>query len=636
MKYKNFELDQFQIDAITAIDNNESVVVSAATGTGKTLIADYVIDLAIKTNKEVIYTSPIKALSNQKYREFTEQYGDKVGLLTGDVAINPSAPILIMTTEIYRNMLLEKKQPFPNLSYVVFDEIHYINDIDRGTVWEESIIFSPLNIRFLCLSATIPNYRQFADWIQTIKKHNVRTVNYMKRAVPLKHELFDIRLGLCDLETFKKESRHEEFQRSHKRKKERYLEPNYINLIQQLQSSGDVPCILFTFSRKDAFQKAYDLGKRFDYTSSAEKKEIIEFMRKHIPANISNMDSVRKIRQFLPRGFGVHHAGLLPAIKEVVEKLFGMGLMKVLCATETFAVGINMPAKTVIMNSLKKYDGRSTRLLSTKEYFQMAGRAGRRGIDTHGRVVVMINRNESRVQEIEKVTSQDVEPIISRFSISYNTALNLIKNYKKEERDVILRSNFGNFIKHQGSQSRIDQSYLNYLRILKKSGYITQQDNDYSLTWKGAFTTQIYSHDLFIPELYFSSNIKKLTDEELIGVITAMEYEPRLSDKFKEADVEDVYRKLLNNQYVIKHLKKRTLKRTFKLSTSWAKGAEFDELLEMCNLAEGDVIRLFRRIIDNLKQIKAALIVSINDDALIEQINRCISKIDRDIVSVIF
>ena len=201
MKFKNFTLDKFQEDSVKSIDKGNSVVVTAGTGTGKTLIADYIIDKYIKKNRRIIYTAPIKALSGQKYRDFKADYGEEnVGIMTGDVVINPEAPILIMTTEIYRNMLLTKDKIIEYVSYVVFDEIHYINDIERGTIWEESVIFSPEHIRFLCLSATVPNAKEFASWIQNIKNHTVDTITYNKRAVPLNHLVYDVSLGITNVD----------------------------------------------------------------------------------------------------------------------------------------------------------------------------------------------------------------------------------------------------------------------------------------------------------------------------------------------------------------------------------------------------------------------------------------------------
>src|SRR3989338_9374271 len=201
MQFKGLTLDDFQIRAIRQIENNNSVVVSAPTGTGKTLIADYTISKFLNAKRRVIYTAPIKALSNQKYKDFTKDYGkEMVGIMTGDIVINPEAPLLVMTTEIYRNMLLTHDAVISYVSYVIFDEIHYISDPERGTVWEESIIFSPQNIRYLCLSATIPNAAEFAEWISSIKAHPVIVVDYDKRAVPLKHYVYDKSIGLFKTE----------------------------------------------------------------------------------------------------------------------------------------------------------------------------------------------------------------------------------------------------------------------------------------------------------------------------------------------------------------------------------------------------------------------------------------------------
>lgn len=649
MKYKNFELDQFQIDAIDAINANDSVIVSAATGTGKTLIADYVIDLALKTDKKVIYTSPIKALSNQKFREFKDEYGDKVGLLTGDIVINPEAPILIMTTEIYRNMLLEKKEPFPDLSYVVFDEIHYINDIERGTVWEESLIFSPKHVRFCCLSATIPNYQDFADWIANIQGHTVRTVNYMKRAVPLQHELFDFKLGICDIPKLKTDVRNEPpdyyrmrgGRRGGKKgfdKKSKFQIPDYTQLLKELESEGQLPAIYFTFSRKDAFEKAHECSKKFMFTTSEERKEIIETCRELIPKSIANMKSVQMIRQMLTKGVGVHHAGILPKMKEVVEKLFAKGIIKVLFATETFAVGINMPAKTVVMNAMKKYDGKSVRYLSTKEYFQMAGRAGRRGIDTFGRVIVIVNRNELELDKLEKTTLVDKEPIRSQFNIGYNTVLNLVKNHTAKERDVILRSNFGYFMKKQGRQQRIDQSYVNYLRVLKKMEFVSEENGDYNITWKGNFASHIFAHEIELAELYYSGVFHQLNEIELLVYLTSLEYEPRLSDKFygPKGNPASLFEKIESHPYIGRKLKKRTVKTVYMMVSMWAKGCEFTELLEICNLAEGDIIRLFRRILDTLKQIKSAVHGTDKNEEALHKIERASVMIDRDVVAIEF
>ncbi|PIY60696.1 helicase, partial [Candidatus Woesearchaeota archaeon CG_4_10_14_0_8_um_filter_47_5] len=395
MQFKTFILDPFQEDAVRSIEENHSVVVSAATGTGKTLIAEYVIDKSLKEHRRVVYTAPIKALSNQKYRDFKEDYGeDAVGILTGDVSINPGAPILIMTTEVYRNMLLSQEPDMDRFSYIIFDEIHFINDPERGVVWEESIIFSNPNVRFLCLSATIPNAREFADWISSIQNHPVDTVIYTKRAVPLRHYVFDAEWGIISGEEYKERLRrsrkqarkhHHPHRRFRQEKKSSSSSSRHIDLVRELTEEHALPSLFFVFSRRECQTMARQLATAVDLATPQEKAQIMGAFNRIIDPEIRTMQSVRLLRRVLENGIGIHHAGLLPHLKEVVEKFFNQGLLKVLYCTETFAVGVNMPAKTVCFNSLEKYDGRSFRYLFSKEYFQCAGRAGRRGIDTLGR-----------------------------------------------------------------------------------------------------------------------------------------------------------------------------------------------------------------------------------------------------------
>ncbi|MAE12990.1 helicase, partial [Candidatus Woesearchaeota archaeon] len=250
MEYKGFQLDKFQERAIHAIENNRSVIVSAPTGCGKTLIADYIINRDIENNIKVIYTAPIKALSNQKYKEFSEEYGEhNVGLLTGDIVKNAGAPVLIMTTEIYRNMVLINDPLINEISYVVFDEIHYINDPERGYVWEESIIFSKPHVRLLCLSATIPNAKQFANWIRAIAKHEVEVITHSTRLVPLHTSFFDADLGITTLEQIRDLKNVPDYFeiRSGKRRRKAPPAPSHVKLIEQILDK--LPCLFFNFSR---------------------------------------------------------------------------------------------------------------------------------------------------------------------------------------------------------------------------------------------------------------------------------------------------------------------------------------------------------------------------------------------------
>lgn len=645
MEYKGFTLDQFQIDAIKVIEDGNSVVVSAATGTGKTLIADYCIDKFIKENKRVIYTSPIKALSNQKFKEFKEAFGeDKVGLLTGDVTINHEGQILIMTTEIYRNMLVTKDELVEQLSYIVFDEIHFINDYERGTVWEEAIIFSPDHVRFLCLSATIPNAIEFAAWIESVKGHKVEVVRFDKRAVPLTHKLYDAQLGITTIPDLKKSlelDRYPDYYKTMKKKRDKHqkqkkFEPKpayHADLVAELKSKDKLPCMFFVFSRRRCEDLAEDLFRKFDFTTRQQKEEIAKYLATEIPPEVRRMESVQFMKRILPKGIGVHHAGLLPILKEVVETLFGRGLISVLYATETFAVGINMPARTVCFHSLEKYDGMSFRFLNSKEYFQLAGRAGRRGIDKEGLAIAMVDRRTFDPDKVEGFTSKDTDPIISQFKLSYNTVINLVDKHTREQQEIILKSSFDYFLKKKGGQQiRIMATYNHMLERLKKLGYITKEDK---ITEKGRFATHIYSNELLITEIFCGEIYKKLPTLELTVLLAAIVYEERLSDKFKMGD-KKTYFAIVDafeqgtNEFIKKKLNFRNVSRMNKIVSMWFEGREFADLLEYTSLDEGDIIRLFRQIIDLCRQILRAT----SDHELVEKIEFIIKTIQRDVVKV--
>ena len=642
MEYKGYTLDQFQIDAINVIEKGESVVVSAATGTGKTLIADYLIDKFLKEHKRVIYTSPIKALSNQKYKEFREAFGDDmVGILTGDVTINHNAQILIMTTEIYRNMLVTKDELVEQLSYIVFDEIHFINDYERGTVWEEAIIFSPEHVRFLCLSATIPNAKEFAEWIQSIKGHKVSVVTYDKRAVPLKHMLYDVQMGMTTIQDIKKSlelDKYPDYYKAMKRrgkhdKKNEPKMPYHADLVEELWQKDKLPAMFFVFSRRRCEQLADDLSRKHDFTNKLQKERIVQYLSSEIPPELRRMESVQFIKRVLPKGIGVHHAGLLPILKEVVETLFSQGLISVLYATETFAVGINMPARTVCFHSLEKYDGMSFRFLNSKEYFQLAGRAGRRGIDTEGLAIAMVDRKTFDAKKVENFTSKDTDPIISQFKLSYNTVINLVDKHTREEQEVILKSSFDYFLRKKGGQQiRILATYNHMIERLKKMGYISK---DNKVTEKGRFATHIYSNELLITEMFCGDLCQKLSDEEITILLASIVYEERLNDKFKMGD-KKTYFKITDtvgtNKFVSEKLNFKNVSRMNKVVSMWFEGAQFSDLLDCVSLDEGDIIRLFRQIIDLCRQINRAT----TDRSLVDRIENIIKAIQRDVVKVEF
>lgn len=640
MKYKDFVLDQFQEDAIKLIEKNHSVVVSAATGTGKTLIADYIIEKFRKEDKKIFYTAPIKALSNQKYRDFKKEFGEEhVGILTGDVSINSNAKVLIMTTEIYRNMLLSNDKIIDDLSYVIFDEIHYINDIERGTIWEESIIFSPEHVRFLCLSATIPNAEEFADWIKSIKEHEVNVVRYEKRAVPLMHYVYDTMHGWTTLKELKEDIKMEKhasttYYRGRKSYKKEFVKaPSHLDLLKEIERKDQVPCIFFTFSRLACETKANELAKKKDFATNEEKVRIIQIFNQYLSSEIKTMDSVGKLKAVVQKGIAYHHAGILPNLKEIVERLFGEGLIKVLYATETFAVGINMPAKTVVFNSLRKYDGIQFRNLNSKEYFQLAGRAGRRGIDKEGYAIAMIDRRDLDIDQLMRVTSKDVDPIISQFALSYNTVLNLLKNHKEEEIMTILKSNFDYYLRRKANKSvRILASYNHKIKVLKNLGYM----DGFGLTVKGMFATGVYSNELLVSEIFGTELHKELSEVEMLTVLGAISFERRRNDRFSKRNVKEQYVKIMRllrkNSYVEKNINDKNIRDLIPIISLWANGGQFEDLVKLSNMQEGDYIRFFRQIIDMLRQIRH----STQDADLQEKVNNCLSRIDRDVIKVVF
>lgn len=659
MEFKGLVLDKFQEDAIKAIDRGHSVVVSASTGTGKTLIAEYIISKHTPDDV-VIYTAPIKALSNQKYRDFCNDYGEEhVGLLTGDHSINNEAPLLVMTTEIYRNMLLTNDPLVDKIKYVIFDEVHYINDIQRGTVWEESIIFSPEHIRFLALSATIPNYVEFAQWIESIKEHKVETVYYGDRPVPLDHKVYDTKLGLTTIQKIQSDmlldESNFELLDMHRKKKAKGKKkssskhmhnlkpPHHLDVIKLVNT----PALYFCFSRQKTQDFALECARKNDFLSSEESMTVTNFVRDHMTQEIASMENTRLLRSVLPRGIGFHHSGMLPQLKHIVEQLFGQGLIKMLYTTETFSVGINMPAKTVIFNGLDKYDGVSLRMLNAKEYFQIAGRAGRRGIDKKGDVIVMIHRRFANLERLKKISTVDDEPIISQFTLSMNTVLNLIANYDDETQEKILKSSFDYYTRtKQQKKVHIMASYNNRVKTLKKLKYVidsshVQHEDDnafvehqsqYMLTDKGRFASKLYANEIILTELFHLPHMQKISNLDLLTLLAGIVYEPRRLDYFMIKGSEKTYRRILGYMQgtrLEREVNRINLKRMINFVKAWATGAKFTQLMTYSNLAEGDIIRFFRRLIDTLSQLQHAT----EDKELRERLDTLIEMIDRDLVS---
>ena len=479
-----FPLSDFQKYAIQAIVEGNHILVTAHTGSGKTLPAEFAIEYFAGKGKKVIYTSPIKALSNQKFHEFTKKFPHiSFGILTGDIKFNPEADVLIMTTEILRNTLLQKtidnqvntnsvplqfEMDFQNeLAAVVFDEIHYINDLDRGKVWEETIMFLPNHIQMIMLSATIDKSEIFAQWIEDVKTNEVHQKKvYLAptnhRVVPLIHYFYTTLpqgplKNIKDKEFLKyiNEFLHKpipvkdsssNFNKDNYAKVKRMLEYNTKNnchvkpsfvlneVTKYLYNNGMLPAICFVFSRKLVEQFAQTInmslfGEDEATIPSTIRRECEQILRK-LPnfKEYTNLPEFEMIMRLLEKGVAIHHSGIMPIFREMIELLFAKGYVKLLFATETFAVGINMPTKTVLFTGFDKFNGSSMRMLYPHEYTQMAGRAGRRGLDTIGHVIHLNNMFKLPYgHEYEQMIHGNPQTLQSKFSISYNLVLNFLQ-----------------------------------------------------------------------------------------------------------------------------------------------------------------------------------------------------------------
>lgn len=444
LKEYKFILDPFQKEAIMCIENNESVLVSAHTSSGKTVVGEYSIIKSLNLKQRVIYTTPIKALSNQKYREFQEEFKD-VGLITGDVTINPTAGCLIMTTEILRNMLYRGSEVMREVSWVIFDEIHYMRDKERGVVWEETLILLPDNVHYVFLSATIPNARQFAEWVAHIHSQPCHVVYTDYRPTPLQHFVFPVGGDCTHLIVDEKSVFNErnfelaskivqdpgqgkKFENKKLNRRSDGKESSCLKLIRMIMEKNLAPALIFSFSKKDCEIYAMQVAK-LDFNTTEEKQLVDEIFQNAMDV-LSEEDrclpQVENVLPLLRRGIGIHHGGLLPILKETIEVLFSEGLIKALFATETFAMGLNMPAKSVIFTGIKKFDGRNHRHITSGEYIQMSGRAGRRGLDDNGTVIVMLDEPLS-TEEGKSLMQGKADPLNSAFHLSYNMLLNLIR-----------------------------------------------------------------------------------------------------------------------------------------------------------------------------------------------------------------
>jgi ATP-dependent RNA helicase HelY len=737
-----FPLDPFQIEAIEHLADGQSVLVAAPTGTGKTLVAEYAVWLAQQRNQRVIYTTPLKALSNQKYRDMREIYGNEaVGLVTGDIVEHSRASIVIMTTEVYRNMLLEDggEQPrttLEDVGFVVFDELHYLSDVGRGPVWEEAIICSPPYVQLIGLSATVSNAEDLASWITRVHRP-IALVTHNQRAVPLIHYYFlDGKLHLVqdadgerverfpgvggearlaqmagrnrtysfeedeededDLGVDLWEERRrrgrgarrqehvsereaaaapqsaqasagqtgnaEQQEKAAKRPVQRRA-PEPGEVLTVLRDADMLPTLYFLPGRR-VVEEAAMSASRHRFTTDEEEMQIREevgIWLEHLPKEDRNLQQVHMLIGLLPRGLAFHHAGLLPGLKVLVETLFARGHLRAVFATDTLALGINMPARSVVVGSLSKFDGQEMRLLTPNEYSQLTGRAGRRGMDVRGAAVIPYSPWEPFEPSFERITGE-LLPVTSSFVIRYNSVLNLwipgdvqnlrricassLREYQRYllwelnelqrlEKRYRKASKAGKKKKGAASDSAWEALEKRRLRIgayplsragaaeldgtifaLRALGYIGQDDQ---LTLKGRLLRGIFHPaGIAIVELMISGVLDELSAHELAEVCSWFTYDNdrRLNNhNVINHRLVKVRRELWHIAQHIRGIEERAniaftpsiVPEFHGLALSWARNMSLSGLMRRMDLAEGDILMLLNQTIDLMQQVQSAV-----------------------------
>ncbi|AWV90206.1 DEAD/DEAH box helicase [Bradymonas sediminis] len=742
MKFHGLTLDGFQKTAVEAIDAGHSVLVAAPTGTGKTLVADYLIEKILEQGGEVIYTAPVKALSNQKYREYTRQFGrDKVGLVTGDLVINRDAQVRIMTTEILRNMLLEDTRVAdPNspdepdaaelielnetaspsdtqmpeinrLQAVIIDEIHFLDDPERGTVWEELLIYLPTRIRILGLSATASNLEEMAAWLSAIRETDVKVVREDKRAVPLEMYMASLETRLVPQKRYN--SMYKKWRDSRKRgpkkdgsrggrgrgrgakyhRNDSKVERTRHHHVVEMMSDTGFPALYFIFSRKLVEQLAHGLargpvGKHLGHISDtgAIKKRLRDF-DKQFP----NVLTPRH-RATLKSGIAWHHAGIHVALKALVEELYEARLIKVLYCTSTFALGINMPARTVIFDGLTKYNGVEVAPLTIREFMQMAGRAGRRGIDVAGDIIVRQDFDDYEEVRplLKQLLSSQSEPIESSFNLSFHSIVNLLARFEEPEIRKMLERSFksfqsGNQAQHLRERINERQSEMDALRLesgdadagpsrthrrklaalkrelseeerprlwedfqrkvhfLRTHNYLAA---DNSLEPPARILRHLKIEEIFLTELILAGHLEDLTPEELFGTMCGLVVSLPRSARVRRPEDDKWWQIFANfnavyDSDIIAQAEALVFSETvytpevMPLGERWAAGDSLaDILLEINNPTDlsGDLVGAFRRAKDMCGQIRD---VFFDDAPRRKELTALIRKVSRDEVEVL-
>ncbi len=658
-----FPLDRFQLDAMDALDEGSNVVVAAPTGSGKTMVALYAIERAIKDGRKVFYTTPLKALSNQKYLELCQRFGsDRVGLLTGDNVTNREAPVVVMTTEVLRNMIYTSSDALERLDSVVLDEIHYLADAARGPVWEEVIVHLRPGVRVLCLSATVSNVAELAGWVRAVRGRTVEVVS-AKRPVALENlHMFGDRNadGVVTVPTLVKGRPNPAViggrsamagppGSSRRTATRRLYTPGRSEVLEALRDAARLPAIYFVFSRAGCERAATQARRSLrGLTDSKERSRIDSIARNHTASLTEDDLGALGFSEWLGAmraGFAAHHAGLVPQFKEAVEECFSDGLVKVVFATETLSLGINMPARTVVVESLTKFNGASHELLTPSEYAQLAGRAGRRGLDPVGYAVTLRSPFVPFDTVAEIVASGD-HTLRSSFRPSYNMALNLVARYSPSEARHLLDLSFAQYradraeslqVRRSGPNRRrqatgkdrnsappapAGQRYRRSLAVQFDAILTMLESRNYLSGWKltddGRRLARLYHEsDLLIYESLRRGLFDGLRPGELAAFASTVTYESRSKSASTPSSLPHVVANRIEAlnataQDLIGDEELLGLGATTEPDPgiagtvwAWAAGSALAEVLDESTLSGGDFVRNMRQLVDLLGQLAA-------------------------------
>ena len=554
-----YVLDQFQIDAISDIKGNNNVLVVAPTGSGKTLIAEKSIDYYLEKNKNIFYTTPIKALSNQKYNDF-KKAGVEVGLLTGDRTIDKDKDLIIATTEILRNMIFSKDKKLENTGLIILDEVHYLGDTERGTTWEEILIHADLGIKFLCLSATVKNKNEFLEWIVSLRGPTSLIQNN-QRPVPLEISLITTNKLSNSIKILKSTNKKKDNNNSKLSKlTQNVKKPSLDEQVNFLEDQWLTPCIFFHFSRERVESKARQLANN---RKVVDDHKLIRDKFYEIFDDLDLSDhTLLNLDEHLwmwSRGVAFHHAGLAPIVKEFIEFLFLNKYINFLFATETLALGINMPAKSIYLDRLNKYDGIKSRLISRSEFLQLTGRAGRRGIDDKGYAFLSFDKNINP-EWYSNLFTLESSNLNSAFSINYFSILNLLNIYSADECIEILNKSFFAF-QNSFNINSLKNAFNSKLKVLEDINFINTSMGE----------TLIETHrDQLIPSIYLYNKIKSVKTFEFYLMFVSSGISSNIYDVATSDEFDDLLSYFESSLEILNKLEnKHSIKKFTNLNLTW-------------------------------------------------------------------